>query len=77
MAQQPHIQRKAQEEVDAVVGGRPPKCSDRECMPYLEAVIKEVFRCNPVLPIGMSCTVFSSTSQRLTVVLSITTPGAL
>ncbi|EPT01646.1 hypothetical protein FOMPIDRAFT_124761 [Fomitopsis schrenkii] len=53
MAQQPHIQRKAQEEVDAVVGGRPPKCSDRECMPYLEAVIKEVFRCNPVLPIAL------------------------
>lgn len=52
MAQQPQIQLRAQEEVDAVVAGRPPKCRDRESMPYLNAVLKEVYRCNPVVPLG-------------------------
>ena len=52
MAQHPNIQRKAQAELDAVVGDRPPKCSDRKSMPYLEALLKEVHRWRPVLPIG-------------------------
>ncbi|TFY68080.1 hypothetical protein EVJ58_g1237 [Rhodofomes roseus] len=52
MAQHPEIQRKAQNEVDAVVGNRLTKCSDRKDMPYLEAVLKEVHRWNPVLPLG-------------------------
>ncbi|KZT66841.1 cytochrome P450 [Daedalea quercina L-15889] len=53
MAQCPHVQQKAQAEVDAVVGDRSPKCSDRDSMPYLEAVLKEVHRWNPVLPIAL------------------------
>lgn len=52
LAQYPDVQRKAQAEVDAVVGDRPPKCSDRKNMPYLEALLKEVHRWRPVLPIG-------------------------
>ena len=54
MAQHPAIQQKAQDEVDAVIRkqGRPPKCCDRQCMPYLDAVLKEVHRCNPVAPLG-------------------------
>ncbi|EPT01788.1 CyP450 monooxygenase [Fomitopsis schrenkii] len=53
MAQHPHIQRKAQEEIDAVVVGRPPRCNDRQNTPYLEAVLKEVHRWHPVLPIAL------------------------
>ncbi|KAH9925317.1 cytochrome P450 [Fomitopsis serialis] len=53
MAQHPEIQRKAQAEVDAVVSHRLPKCSDRKDLPYLEAVLKEVHRCNPVLPLAL------------------------
>ncbi|KAH9925313.1 cytochrome P450 [Fomitopsis serialis] len=53
MAQHPEIQRKAQAEVDAFVGDRLPKFSDREDMPYLEAVLKEVHRCNPSVPLAL------------------------
>ena len=54
IAQNPAIQHRAQEEVDTVTceQGRPPKCCDRQHMPYLDAVLKEVYRCNPVLPLG-------------------------
>jgi hypothetical protein len=40
----PDVLRKAQEEVDAVVGGsiRPPTWSDIQHMPYLRAVLDEV-----------------------------------
>jgi len=53
MAQHPQIQRRAQAEVDALVGDRLPKCSDRKDMPYLEAVLKEVHRCNPSVPLAL------------------------
>ncbi|TFY68077.1 hypothetical protein EVJ58_g1238 [Rhodofomes roseus] len=53
MATHPDIQRKAQAEVDSVTSGRLPICSDREDMPYLGAVLKEVHRCNPVLPLAL------------------------
>ncbi|KZT66840.1 cytochrome P450 [Daedalea quercina L-15889] len=53
MAQYPHVQRNAQIEVDAVVGDRSPQYSDRKFMPYLEALLKEVYRWNPVSPLAM------------------------
>ncbi|KAH9925312.1 cytochrome P450 [Fomitopsis serialis] len=53
MAQHPEIQRKAQAEVDASVSGRLPKISDRKEMPYLEAVLKEVHRWNPAVPLAL------------------------
>jgi hypothetical protein len=41
----PEIQRKAQEEVDRVVGrSRLPDFADEADLPYLSAVVKEVFR---------------------------------
>lgn len=52
MARHPDIQQKAQAEVDAVIGDRPPTFSNRQNMPYVEAVLKEVHRWSPVLPIG-------------------------
>lgn len=45
---------KAQEEMDFVVGReRLPDLSDRESLPYLESVIKEVYRWNPPVPLGL------------------------
>ena len=41
----PHVQRKAQEEIDAVLGtDREPSLEDRAAMPYMEALIDEVHR---------------------------------
>ena len=42
----PELQRRCQKEVDLVVGSRNPELSDRLKMPYIEAVIHEVFRYN-------------------------------
>ena len=45
MALHPHVVRKAQEELDSVVGNeRLPELSDRENLPYISALIKEVLR---------------------------------
>lgn len=40
----PHVSRKAQEELDTEVGDRPPTFSDRDRLPYIEAIVKEVLR---------------------------------
>jgi cytochrome P450 len=45
MTLHPEVQRKAREEIDRVVGTyRLPTFSDRESLPYVEAVVKESFR---------------------------------
>jgi cytochrome P450 len=50
----PEAQRKAQEEIDRVVGGgRLPTLADRESLPYIEATVKEVLRWHPVAPMGL------------------------
>ncbi|KAH9925304.1 cytochrome P450 [Fomitopsis serialis] len=54
MAQHPGIQRRAQAEVDRCVGhARLTKLSDRKDLPYLDAVLKEVHRVNPVGPLAL------------------------
>lgn len=54
MALYPEVQRKAQVELDSVVeAGRLPNYSDRPKLPYIDALIKEIHRWNPVLPLGM------------------------
>ena len=41
----PHVQRKAQEEIDRVVGrNRLPDLNDREALPYVQCVVNEVMR---------------------------------
>lgn len=51
MAIHPEIQQKAREEIDRVVGThRLPTISDRENLPYVEAVVKEAFRWHPIGP---------------------------
>ncbi|EKM54592.1 uncharacterized protein PHACADRAFT_258552 [Phanerochaete carnosa HHB-10118-sp] len=50
----PEVQRKAQEELDRVVGGgRLPDFGDRESLPYLEAVIQETTRWHPTTQLGL------------------------
>ncbi|EED79605.1 predicted protein, partial [Postia placenta Mad-698-R] len=52
MALHPDKQRRAQQELDSVVGtGRFPSISDRAHLPYVNAVIKETMRWHPVLPL--------------------------
>lgn len=50
----PDVQRKAQEEIDRVIGSnRLPRFEDRENLPYLNALVKEVLRWRPVAPLGL------------------------
>ncbi|KAG1753721.1 cytochrome P450 [Suillus paluster] len=49
----PDVQKKAQAEIDAVVGpDRLPSFADRDSLPYTEALVKEVLRWNAVVPNG-------------------------
>ena len=54
MANNPSVQKKAQEELDRVVGSaRLPVFEDRRALPYVNALLKEVLRWHIVLPIGL------------------------
>jgi len=50
----PEAQAKAQQEIDAVIGtaGRVINHSDQDSLPYVVAVMKEVFRWSPIIPLG-------------------------
>ncbi|KIJ27490.1 hypothetical protein M422DRAFT_190976, partial [Sphaerobolus stellatus SS14] len=51
MALNPDVQRKAQRELDAVLGGsRLPEFDDRSQLPYIAALCKEIIRWHPVNP---------------------------
>ena len=53
----PDVQRKAQAEIDQIVGNsRLPDFSDDGVLPYVLAIVKETLRWHPVTPLGMiSC----------------------
>jgi cytochrome P450 len=49
----PDVQRKAQAEIDQIVGNsRLPNFSDEGALPYVQAVLKEALRWHPVGPLG-------------------------
>ncbi|KAA1477985.1 cytochrome P450 [Dentipellis sp. KUC8613] len=49
----PDVQREAQAELDAIVGSeRLPCLADRARLPYIDALVKEVLRWNPIFPLG-------------------------
>ena len=53
MALHPETQRRAQEEIDRVIGSeRLPTINDRAHLPYVNAVIKETMRWRPAVPMG-------------------------
>ena len=54
MALYPEIQKKAQQQLDEVVGGRRlPDFSDQRDLPYVNALVKELLRWHCVTPIGV------------------------
>ena len=49
----PEVVARGQDELDRVVGrDRLPEFSDREKLPYIEAILKEVLRWEPSLPLS-------------------------
>ncbi|KAI0760149.1 CyP450 monooxygenase [Fomes fomentarius] len=55
MAQYPDVQRKAQAELDAMIGcNRLPDFEDRDSLPYTNALVKECIRWHCVAPIGVA-----------------------
>lgn len=54
MALFPDVQKKAQQEIDAVIGtSRMPDFSDRPSLPYVNALLKEMMRWHIVTPIAL------------------------
>jgi cytochrome P450 len=53
MTMYPEIQKKCQDELDAVVGNdRLPTFADRDSLPYLATMLREVIRWGPTTPLG-------------------------
>ena len=53
MVKNPHVWKRAQAEIDAVIGtDRFPGFEDRTSLPYVEAIVRESLRWQPVAPIG-------------------------
>lgn len=53
MANYPEVQAKAQAEIDALIGtDRLPTFADKSQLPYVNAIILELWRWQPVLPLG-------------------------
>ena len=51
----PEVQRRAQAEIDSVVGpDHMPTFADRPNLPYVDAMVKEVLRWNAVIPLSTS-----------------------
>ncbi|KAG1733011.1 cytochrome P450 [Suillus paluster] len=54
MVSYPDVQRRAQMEIDSVVGrDRLPTFEDRASLPYVESVLREALRWHPILPLGV------------------------
>ncbi|KAF9485046.1 cytochrome P450 [Pholiota conissans] len=50
----PEVQKKAQEEIDRVIGSdRLPNYNDMESLPYVTAVLRETIRWKPLIPLGL------------------------
>lgn len=54
MVLHPEVMRRAQEQLDAVVGrDRLPVVGDKNQLPYISAIVKEVLRWSPVVPLAI------------------------
>lgn len=54
MALHPDIQVEAQKEIDNVLKGkRLPRVEDADSLPFVQNIVREVLRWNPVAPMGM------------------------
>jgi cytochrome P450 len=55
MVLHPHVMRRAQAQLDAVVGrDRLPSFDDKDSLPYLQAVVRETLRWRPAAPMSSS-----------------------
>lgn len=56
LAMYPEVQRKAQAEIDSITdgGSRLPTMADKEQLPYLQALLKELGRWHTVGPLGIA-----------------------
>jgi cytochrome P450 len=53
MALHPDVQRKAQAQIDEVVGtSRLPEFEDVQSLPYIVGLVKELLRWQPITPLG-------------------------
>jgi cytochrome P450 len=53
MVSYPDVQRRAQAEIDSVIGkDRLPTFEDRASLPYVESVLRETLRWQPIGPLG-------------------------
>jgi cytochrome P450 len=53
MLQNPAIQSAAQQQLDQVLNGeRLPDFDDEKRLPYIHAIVKEILRWRPILPLG-------------------------
>lgn len=53
----PEVQRKAQNEIDTIIGSDPhrlPELQDQDQLPYVSALVKETLRWFPITPMGVS-----------------------
>ena len=65
MAMYPDVQKKAQAELDTIIGrDRLPDLDDLDSLPYINAMVKETLRWQPVAPVGELLT---KTQDRLSV----------
>jgi len=53
IALHPEAQKKAQEELDKIIGNRLPEFNDRQNLPYINAMVKESLRWQLVAPLGI------------------------
>lgn len=71
MAMYPDVQKRAQAEVDGIVGpDRLPTFSDRTSLPYVNAIVSEVLRWQPVAPLGKNSMKMHFAPRHMTVQLS-------
>lgn len=56
MVMNPKAQKRAQAQIDAVVGGnRLPMIEDRSLLPYIDAILRETLRYSPIAPLCKCC----------------------
>ena len=53
MALYPEVQKRAQADIDLLASSRLPTLDDFNSLPYIRAIIKEVVRWGPVVPLGL------------------------
>lgn len=53
MSLAPDVQRRAQADLDTVLGSRLPVMEDIPSLPYIRAILMETMRWNPVVPLGV------------------------